>query len=158
VQTWHSIPEVQTITEEYFEAHLEPIKEKDPYFVGFRITVRNNSKAAMEIDWNATRYLHNEKDLGVLIFEGIDPETIQGKIPADPIAAGATLTKAIFPMRTIAILPRSQRPEKGKRGFMPGILPAGKNSVMLSLKQNQRQWQAPLSLRLKAETAPPLTK
>ncbi|MDA8140156.1 MAG: hypothetical protein M0036_16030 [Desulfobacteraceae bacterium] len=158
VQTWHSIPQVQTITGPTFEAQLEPVKEKDPFFVGFRLTVHNKTQSPLQVDWNATHYFHNGKDQGILIFEGIDPENIQGKIPPESIAAGETFTRVIFPLRTIAFLPRSQRPEQGRRGFMAGVLPAGESKIVLSLKQNDQQLQTSLSLRLKAETSQPPSK
>lgn len=154
VQEWHSIPSSQRVSNQFFEATITPVKENAAYFVGFRLTVENKTNAAMAIDWNATRYRQQGKDLGVLVFAGIDPETIQGAIPADTVAAGETFTRIIFPYRTIAFLPRAQRPEAGKRGFMAGVLPAGENSVVLVLRQNQQQWQPTLSVRLIAESLP----
>lgn len=158
VQQWYSSPSHQKVTDQPFEATIEPIKESAAYFVAFRLTVHNKTDTDMAVDWNATRYLHQGKDLGVFVFAGIDPKTIQGTIPPDHIAAGKTFSKIIFPLRTIAFLPRSQRPEAGARGFMPGVLPAGKNSVSLVLKQYQQQWQAILSVRLRAEATPATSK
>jgi hypothetical protein len=154
VQKWRSEPARQTIAGPGLQATLEPLKEEADYFVGFRFSLRNDGSAPLTLDWNQTRYLHNGRDEGVFIFIGIDPATIQGRIPSEVVPPGATFTKEIFPLRTIAFLPGSQIPQQGRRGFIPGILPAGENGILLVLNRDGQDTRQKLSLRLRAENVP----
>jgi hypothetical protein len=154
VQKWRSEPARQTIAGPDLRADMEPFKEGADFFVGFRLTLHNDGPTPLTLDWNQTRYLHNGRDEGVFVFRGIDPATIQGKIPAEVLAPGATFTQEIFPLRTIAFLPSSQIPKDGRRGFIPGILPSGENGILLVLGRNGQESRQKLSLRLRAETEP----
>ena len=154
VQQWYSEPTHQTIAGPGLRVTLEPLKENTEYFVGFRLTLHNDGQTPLTLDWNKTRYLHNAKDLGLFIFKGIDPAAIQGNIPPEVVPAGAVFTQEIFPLRTIAFLPRDQIPQEGRRGFIPGILPAGENGILLSLSRDGQASSQKLSLRLRAETEP----
>jgi len=154
VQKWRSEPLDQTIAAPGLRVGLEPLKENSEYFVGFRLTLRNEGATPLTLDWNQTRYLHNGRDLGLFIYRGIDPATIQGHIPPEVVPAGATFTQEIFPLRTIAFLPSSETPKQGQRGFAPGILPSGENGILLVLGRNGQESRQKLSLRLRAETVP----
>jgi len=149
---WYSQPAEQTITRQNVRVDIGPLKRDNPYYVSFRLSIANNTAIPIEVDWNQTRYLHKGNDLGVFVFQGIDPKTIKDAIPPDTIAAGETFTREIFPLRTIAFLPRDQTPGEGRLGFLPGILPAGENGVLLVLRQGNRKIRQTLSVRLRAET------
>ena len=151
VQRWYSQPAEQTISQQNIRLNIGPLKRDNPYYVSFRLSITNNTSNDIAIDWNRTRYLHKGKDLGVFVFQGIDPKTIKDAIPPDTVAAGETFTREIFPLRTIAFLPRNQIPAEGSLGFLPGILPAGENSVLLVVKHNGREIRQTLSVRLRAE-------
>ncbi|MBI5062487.1 MAG: hypothetical protein HZB87_03195, partial [Desulfatitalea sp.] len=144
----------QAITGPGLRVVLEPLKENTEYFTGFRLTLHNDGQTPLTLDWNKTRYLHNGRDLGVFIYRGIDPATIQGNIPAEVVAAGSAFTQVIFPLRTIAFLPSSQMPQEGRRGFIPGVLPSGENGIRLALIRDGQESHQKLSLRLRAETEP----
>ncbi len=152
VQKWRSEPLDQTIAATGLQVVLEPLKDNGEYFVGFRLTLRNEGTTPLALDWNQTRYLHNGRDLGVFVYRGIDPATIQGKIPAEVVPPGATFSQEIFPLRTIAFLPGSQIPKEGQRGFIPGILPSGENGILLVLGRDGQESRQKLSVRLRAET------
>ncbi|MBI5550407.1 MAG: hypothetical protein HY911_02790 [Desulfobacterales bacterium] len=152
VQKWRSEPLTQTIAAPGLRVVLEPLKENEEFFVGFRLTLRNDGATPLTLDWNQTRYLHNGRDLGVFIYRGIDPATIQGHIPQEVVPAGATFTQEIFPLRTIAFLPSSEIPKQGRRGFIPGILPSGENGILLVLGRDGQESRQKLSVRLRAET------
>jgi hypothetical protein len=154
VQKWRSEPIYQTIAAPGLHVALEPLKENEEFFVGFRLTLRNEGTTPLTLDWNQSRYLHNGRDLGLFIYRGIDPAAIQGHIPPEVVPAGATFTQEIFPLRTIAFLPGSEIPKQGQRGFIPGILPAGENGILLVLGRNGQESRQKLSLRLRAETVP----
>lgn len=147
---WVSRPSVQKVATPEFEARLEPLKEDKPFYVSFRLTIANKSQNPFVLDWNQTRYLHNNKDQGVFVFTGIDPEKIQGAIPPESIAPGASFTRDISPLRTVAFMPRERIPEEGKRGFIAGLLPAGNNGIHLVLKQGEREVTSRMTVRLSA--------
>jgi hypothetical protein len=153
--TWDSIPEVQQVEGSTCNIQWQPLRGDAPYFQSFLLRIQNLGDQPLEVDWNQTRYLHGGEDLGVFVFEGIDPDRVQGAIPPDRIAAGETFAKTISPLKTVAFLPREQVPEPGRRGFMPGVLPAGENSIRLALQQGDRQWQQTLSVRLVTRTQQP---
>jgi len=146
--TWTSIPVVQYVSRPAYTIQVEPLKRDMLFFVSFRLDIQNRGSGPLEVDWNDTRYIHNGKNLGVLVFRGIDPGTIRGSIQPDTVPAGANFSKEIFPLKTIAFLPRTQVPEPGRLGFEPGILPGGENSIRLALRQNGQKRQEILTVRL----------
>lgn len=154
VEKWRSEPSRQTIAGPGLRAVLAPLKEGAEFYVGFQLTLSNAGTTPLTLDWNQTRYLHNGRDAGVFVYRGIDPATIQGKIPAAVIPAGGTFTQDIFPLRTIAFMPGSQITQDGQRGFMPGILPSGENGILLVLNRDGQESRQKLSVRLQAETEP----
>ncbi len=154
VERWRSEPATQTIGGPGLRAVLAPLKESAEFYVGFRLTISNEGTTPLTLDWDQTRYLHNGRDLGVFVYQGIDPATIKGNIPAVVVPAGGTFTQDIFPLRTIAFLPGSQIPKEGRRGFIPGILPAGENGILLVLDRDGQATRQKLSVRLRAETEP----
>jgi hypothetical protein len=133
---------------------ITPLKRDNPYYVSFRLSITNNTSTAITIDWNRTRYLHNGNDLGVFVFRGIDPKTVKSAIPSDTVAAGGSLAREIFPLRTIAFMQRAQIPSKDGLGFLPGILPAGENGILFVFRQDGEEIRKSLSVRLRAETIP----
>jgi hypothetical protein len=155
VKQWNSMPPVQKISTSFYTVQMEPLKKNNPYYVAFLIRIQNHSDNPLEVDWNRTRYLHNGEDLGVFVFRGINPDRIQGAIPSDSVFAGKIFSKEISPLKTVTFLPLYQAPEPGRRGFEPGILPAGKNSIRLALRQNGRNWQKTLTVRLFTEAEKP---
>ncbi len=155
VKQWNSMPPVQKISTSFYTVQMKPLKKNNPYYVAFLISIQNHSNHPLEVDWNRTRYLHNGEDLGVFVFRGIEPGRIQGAIPSDSVLAGEIFSKEISPLKTVTFLPRGQAPEPGRRGFEPGILPAGANSIRLVLRQNGRNWQETLTLRLFTEAEKP---
>lgn len=152
VQHYFSVPEIQTATQDRIKITMAPFKEDASFFVGFDLTIQNHGNKAVELDWNQCRYLHKGKDMGLLVFPGIDPKTVQTDIPAESIPAGETFTQKVYPLRTIAFLPGSEILAKGRSGFKGGILPSGENSLQLVLKQGQTLLRPILSVRLRSET------
>lgn len=131
-KTWTSSPTIQTSTNPYYDAQIEPLTRDHNFFVSFRLVVTNKTDEDLEIDWNKTRYSHNDRISGVFAFKGIAPKTVKEMtIPPDVINAGKTFSKEIMPVKLIAWSPIRERTPKGERGFSPGMLPAGENGMML---------------------------
>jgi hypothetical protein len=134
---WTSSPVIQTSSNPYYEAQIEPLTRDHNFFVSFRLVVTNRTDIDLEIDWNKTRYFHNNRIGGAFVFKGIDPKTVKElTIPPDIITPGQTFSKEIMPVKLIAWSPLRESRPAGERGFSPGMLPAGENGLMLVVMQD----------------------
>ena len=131
-----STPEIQNVENVYFSAQLEPLPQGKNYFDRFRLAVTNKTSQDLKIDWNKTRYLYNERDSGVFVFEGIAAEDIKNAtIPPGIIPAGQTFTEEIGPLELVARGPLGGKDaEAGKITF--GMIPSGENSIFLTIIKN----------------------
>lgn len=103
---WISKPAVQTTGNAYYEAKIEPVKQKHDFYVSFRLEVANTTGTNLEIDWNKTRYIRNNKTLGGFVFKGIKPEDIKNStVSPDIISPNGTFSKVISPYKLIARSP-----------------------------------------------------
>lgn len=140
-KVWISNPEIQTAGNAYYEARLEPVTGKYGFFVSFHLTVNNKSNNELKINWNKTRYTQNNSRFGVFVFKGIKPEDIRNfTIPPDIIPAGDTFSKVISPYKLLARAPiRASSKIKAESSIMPGIIPNGKNGILLVVSQNGKE-------------------
>jgi hypothetical protein len=143
-----SRPPAQSVSNAIFDARIEPFKANNPYFVGFRLTVKNKAPDPLEINWNKTRYRHNGTDKGKLVFRGIKPETVKTGIPNDIIPVQGELLKLISPLVTVGFTPARYSAGPEHPTFVPGALPRGKNSVVLTVEQPGRENQAVMTVRI----------
>jgi hypothetical protein len=146
-----SRPTAQSVSNAIFDARIEPVKDGNPYFVGFRLTVKNNTSGPLEINWDKTRYLHNGTDQGRLVFKGIKPESMKAGIPNAVIPAHGELLKQISPLVTVGFTPARYSAGPEHPTFVPGALPRGKNSVMLIMEQSGRESQDMITVRILAK-------
>lgn len=146
-----SRPTAQNVSNAIFDARIEPIKDNNPYFVGFRLTVKNKTSKPLEINWNKTRYLHSGTDQGKLVFRGIKPETVKSGIPNDIIPAQGVLLKHIYPLVTVGFTPVRYSAGPGHPTFVPGALPRGENSVALTVEQSGNENQEIMTVRILAK-------
>jgi hypothetical protein len=149
-----SRPEVQKVSNEAFDASIQPLKLDNPFYVAFQLEVRNKTPKPLSIDWNNTRYLHNNQDRGRFVFKGIDPESIKSGIPPETIPGGQKLSKRIHPLKTLGFMRRRDIPKPGQSNFFPGILPNGINSVVLVVNQAERQWKEKLTVHFTSKEIP----
>lgn len=149
-----SRPEVLKASNEVFDIMIRPIKLENPFFVGFRLTIKNNSSISLSIIWDETHYVHNGKDQGVFVFKGIDPESVATGIPKETIMAGDTLTRTIYPIKKLGFFRKRDRPKPGQNNFFPGILPNGKNSAWVALEQEDRKWKELMTFRFLTRQIP----
>ena len=149
-KVWVSSPEIQTAGNPYYEARLEPVTGKYNFFVSFHLTVTNKSDNNLKINWNKTRYIHNGRRYGVFVFKGIKPEDIKNlTIPPDIIPAGDTFSKVISPYKLLALAPiRDTGKGLAESGINPGIIPNGKNGILLVVSQNRKEVVEQLSLNI----------
>ncbi|GAB6905720.1 conserved hypothetical protein [Desulfosarcina cetonica] len=151
---YYSEPEIQEVSNAAFDARIEIEKQKNPFYVSFQLTLTNKTNAALAIDWNRTRYLHKGEDLGVFVFQGIDPESVKTGIPKETVAPRATLSKRISPHRTLALRSMRDTAAVGQSGIYAGILPGGTNTVRLVVDQADRTWETPMSFNLITQKLP----
>jgi len=131
--TWTSNPIRQHQENDAYEVTLEPIRQESAFFVGFKIVVKNKTDKTLEIDWNKTQYMYAGKPSGVFIFRGIDPAMLKNKtVPPDIIPPKGILSKEIAPVTTVAWTPLKESSPSGKSLINPGILPNGRNGVLLA--------------------------
>lgn len=149
---WSSNPVIQNLENQYFEARLEPLKRGGQFYASFRITITNKTDQDLEIDWNKTRYIHNNSNRGGLLFDGIAPEDIKNlTIPSDIVPPGGTLLKEISPVQLVALAPLRERSvAKNDSGFSPGIIPAGENGIRLVVRQNDKEIREKMTLTIKS--------
>ena len=140
-KVWISSPEIQTAGNPYYEARLEPVTGKYSFFISFHLTVTNKSNKNLIINWNKTRYIHNGRRAGVFVFRGIKPEDIKNlTIPHDIIPAGDIFSKVISPYKLSALAPiRDSSKAKAESRIIPGIIPNGKNGILLVVRQNGKE-------------------
>lgn len=138
VSEYESRPESKAIETLVFIASFMPKKPENEgvrYFSSFILEIENKSDAPIEIDWNKTRYIHDGKNRGGFVFEGIEPTQIKAKsIPNGVIFPNARFYKQIFPQVTIAMSERKDYSAgKDKLGLYGGKLPPGENSILLAI-------------------------
>jgi hypothetical protein len=147
-EAYHSQPEVIKASNDTFDVHIQPIKVKKPYYVGFQLTVKNKTSSALFIDWHRTRFIHDGKDQGNFIFKGIYPDDIEKGLPKESLAAGALISKPIYPIMTIVSMPKGDIVDQEVSNFSPGILPVGTNAALLAITQGVRQWRQAMTFKL----------
>ena len=152
-KTWTSSPDAQVYENPCYQARLEPIKNDGPFFEMFRLSITNKTNNNMEIDWNKTRYVHNDRIRGGFIFKGIKPEDIKNlTIPSDIITAGQTFSKEIAPIKLLARAPiRAGAVGPNESGFSPGIIPEGENGISLVVKCGEQEIIEKISLTIQSK-------
>jgi hypothetical protein len=138
VYEYASNPLSKTIETQTFTAAFTPAKEDAVYFSSFMLDIENTSGAAIEIDWNKTRYLHDGKNRGGFVFKGIEPTRVKEKsVPNDVIPPKSRFSKQIFPLSKIAMAERKDYSAgKDKPGLYGGKLPVGENSILLAIQND----------------------
>ena len=136
VYEYVSNPLIKRVETQIFSASFTPAKDDAGYFSSFILEVENKLDTNIEIDWNKTRYIHDEKNRGGFVFEGIEPTQVREKsIPNDVILPKTRFSKQIFPLAKIALAQKKDHTAgKDKPGLYGGKLPTGENSILLSIQ------------------------
>lgn len=140
-KVWVASPVVQTTDNSYYNARMEPITRGHDFFVSFRLVINNKTDKDLTIDWNKTRYIRNGRIYGGFVFKGIKPEDVKNStIPKDTILAKATFSKEISPYKLLARAPvRDHSKGIAESAIQPGILPNGKNGILLVVRLNGKE-------------------
>lgn len=140
-QIYSSNPPMRTISNDLFEATLEPLKaERYNYYNSFRWVFTNKTDKDLIIDWSDTFYLQDKRRYGQFGWDGMTFEELRGlkESPDIAVAAGETNTSVIFPLRLLGwreegVRKKSNRPEDG---FTLGVITPGENGMSLAVRQN----------------------
>lgn len=133
--TWIATPRHHEVNNSFCRVRMTPQKGDKPYYAFFALTLVNKSDTALSIDWNKSRYVHGGTPQGMLVFEGIDPQAVKtNTVPVESIPPGDRLERNLMPMRLIAWSPIKEKTANA-RAIKPGMLPAGKNGILLYLHQ-----------------------
>jgi hypothetical protein len=147
-----STPEIQTVENSYYSAQFKPLKEGPNIFEGFNLKVINKTRKDLEINWNKTRYLYNERDLGVFVFSGIQPKDIKSlTIPPDIIPGGHSFSKEITPLKLLAREPLTGKSNQAGK-ITSGPIPNGKNGIFLFIRQNGNQIKEKMTVNITEKT------
>ena len=154
--SWVSHPAIQITDKAAFKVQLEPLARDKNYFVAFRLTVFNKTAKPLAIDWNKTRYVHNDRNNGGFVFKGIDPQLMKkAALPVEIIPAGETLTKELIPYKLLARGPiRDKKSKVGWHGIIPGIIPAGQNGVRLVMRCDDQAVRFKINVTMKKGVHP----
>ncbi|RLB92680.1 MAG: hypothetical protein DRH26_05720 [Deltaproteobacteria bacterium] len=136
VYEYASSPVSKTVETQVFIASFAPAREDASYFSSFMLEIENKSDERIEIDWNKTLYIHDEKNRGGFAFKGIEPTQLREKrIPNEVIPPRTRFSKQLFPVAKIAMAERKDYSAgKDKPGLYGGKLPPGENSILLSIQ------------------------
>ncbi|MCP3941962.1 MAG: hypothetical protein GY710_10830 [Desulfobacteraceae bacterium] len=131
-----SSPVSKTIDTHNFSVSFTPAKEGTSYFSSFMLDIENKSDSNIEIDWNKTRYIHDGKNRGGFVFEGIEPTRVrENSVPNDVISPKMRFSKQLFPLAKIALAGwNDYSAGKDKHGIYGGKLPPGENSILLTIE------------------------
>jgi hypothetical protein len=149
VEQWAD-PSGQVIEKASYRIVFEPLKKGGKSFRTFSLTLENKTAAEIEIDWNQTRYVHNQNIRGGFVFAGIEPEdTKAGTIPADKVAGGETFQRELAPQRLLAFATmRDKSVAPGQSGINAGPVPEGRNGIALVLRIDGRQIRENLAVNI----------
>ena len=151
---WNAAPQWREVDNAICKVRISPQKGGKAYYTFFLLSIENKSGAELTVDWNDSRYMHDGRAQGVLVFEGVDPKAVKnGSIPLETVAPGGSLTRELMPVRLIAWTPIRDN-TANTRAITPGMLPAGENGVRLSLRQANARVTIPLSVVLTHEEKP----
>jgi hypothetical protein len=136
VEVYTSNPRVQGVSNEYFAAELEPqLKPGQGFFSTFRFVLTNKTNKELQIDWENTYYLLNDRRNGRFFWEGVTWDglkEIRSK-PLIPVAPGDTFTSVIFPKNLVG---RGSAMTTAGVQYTQGVLPEGENGILLIVKQD----------------------
>lgn len=154
---WKSTPGVQKAANKLYTAKIEPLRKEADFYVSFLFQVTNKTQKSLEVDWNKTRYLLNGKAHGGFVFRGIKPKDIKNAtIPPDIVPPNGTFSKSISPFKMLARAPIGDRSTgMSSSEINPGILPNGKNGMLLVVRQEGKEIVEKLTIIITERTVQP---
>ena len=142
-QIYSSSPPMKTVSNDLYEATLEPLKaERYNYYNSFRFVFTNKTSQDLIIEWSDTFYLQNKRKYGLFGWEGLTFEDLRGlkEEPDLAVAGGKTETTVLFPLKLVGwkeegVRMKSNKPEAG---FTLGVITPGENGMSLAVRQDEK--------------------
>jgi len=151
VEVYSSNPGVQRVSNEYFNAELEPLPEKGQnFFSKFRFVLTNKTTKELQIDWENTYYLLNDWRNGRFLWEGVSWDGLK-EIRSKPlisVAPGDTITRVIFPKN---LMGRGSAMTTGGVQYTQGGLPEGENGILLIVRRNGKVVREKMVVNIKTD-------
>lgn len=97
---WKSEPNLKQISNEYFSATISPVYLFNGY-KGFVLTIHNNTKSNLEVDWSKSFYVFGGKQHGLFSPKGFVRGEKDKPMPPDTVPADSVFSKEIFPTNLI---------------------------------------------------------
>ena len=150
-EIYSSNPGVQRVSNDYFNAELEPqLKPGQNFFATFRFVLNNKTDKELQIDWENTYYLLNDRRNGRFLWEGVTWDGLKEvrSKPLIPVAPGDIFTSVIFPKKLVG---RGSVMTTGGVQYTQGALPEGENGILLIVRQNGKVIRQKMVVRIKAD-------
>ena len=152
-QIYSSSPPMDTVSNDLYEATLEPLKaERYNYYNSFRFVFTNKTDKNLIIDWSDTYYLQNKRKYGRFGWEGLTFEQLRGlqEEPDLTVAGGKTETVVIFPIKLLGwkeegVRMKSNKPEAG---FTQGVITPGENGMSLAVLDNGKSLREQILVKI----------
>ena len=145
---WRAAPSTVSASAADADIVMEPLRQDNPFYTAFRLMITNTGSTDVAVDWNRSGYLINDRAGGRLWFKGVTAQAIREKsVPADTVAPGDTVSRVVAPLQLVAITPLKQSTRQ-ESSFSAGQLPAGKNSIRLTLIRSQTDYPVILSVTI----------
>ena len=98
---WNSDPQVRTVSNEFFDATLQPVFVSGGY-KGFALGIKNKTKKNIEVNWNKTLFISNGQTSGGFMFpDGVYAERNNPKMP-DIVFPDVEFGKGLMPNVLVA--------------------------------------------------------
>ncbi len=139
--TWKSLPQVQKVSNEVFDAEIRPVgiqSGDQQTFKSFVLVLRNKTDRPLEIIWDKTLFIHNGKMSGGFMFEGIIHEDREKPKPADIVPPRGTFARRIWPNDLVFFFrPEAARFSEGE--WIHRDLDPGENGVYLTVRSDAKE-------------------
>lgn len=151
--TWHAVPDSVNASIDGVALTMVPLRQGNPFYSAFRLTVTNSGHRPVAVDWNRCEYRLDDRPGGRLWFKGLSEDAIrEGRMPVDKVLPGESLSRVVAPIRLVAITPIRDS-TRNLPAFSPGRLPAGKNAIRVTLIPLAETEPVSLTVTLTADDA-----
>ncbi len=128
---WKIEPYSQKVKNEYFSATISPTAYSSYRggYEAFDLRIKNKSSVDIELDWNKTLYIENEKTNGGFMFEGVVYRDRNNPKHPDIIFAGSEFRKTIYPNNLVTFY----------EGWHHYKIPSGQNGIYLTIRVKEKE-------------------
>jgi hypothetical protein len=137
--TWEDPGNSRMISNNCFDASIEPSPKYPKGFTSFLLNVKNKTDKELTIDWNKSFYIRDGATNGALDNRNRCPS---GKKDPDIIFPGGSFSTYVFPDVLLV---------EEWMGCDHNYLPVGDNGVMLSVICEEKEFREKMNVRIRPE-------